>query len=189
MIRAIAAFLDFCYLVRRSAHTESTLAAIDEALARFHRERTVFEIPGLCPDGISLPRQHSMIHYRKVIELFGSPNGLCSSITESKHIKAVKEPWRRSSHYKALGQILLTNQRIDKLAALRADFAARGMLGHPEVTAIATSDEAVTSGIAGIDIDRQLDDEDASAVAGPRTLAEVTLAKRNGLLYCVYYDL
>ncbi|KAJ6617373.1 hypothetical protein B0H10DRAFT_2176466 [Mycena sp. CBHHK59/15] len=25
-----------------------------------------------------------------------APNGLCSSITESKHIKAVKQPWRRS---------------------------------------------------------------------------------------------
>lgn len=63
--------------------------------------------------------------------MFGSPNGLCSSITESKHIKAVKEPWRRSNHYNALGQMLLTNQRNDKLAASTVDFAARGMLDGP----------------------------------------------------------
>jgi hypothetical protein len=76
----------------------------------------------------SLPRQHSLCHYILLIRQFGAPNGLCSSITESKHIKAVKEPWRRSSRFRALGQMLLTNQRLDKLAAARADFEARGML-------------------------------------------------------------
>jgi len=33
-------------------------------------------------------------------------NGLCSSITELKHIKAVKEPWCQSSQYKALIKML-----------------------------------------------------------------------------------
>jgi hypothetical protein len=60
--------------------------------------------------------------------VFGAPNGLCSSITELKHIKAVKEPWRRSDRFDALSQMLLTNQRLDKLAASRVDFADRGML-------------------------------------------------------------
>ncbi|KAG1747571.1 hypothetical protein EDB19DRAFT_1825954 [Suillus lakei] len=55
-------------------------------------------------------------------------NGLCLSITENKHIKAVKEPWRQSSHYKVLGQILLTNQQLDKLSAAQVDFTRRGML-------------------------------------------------------------
>jgi hypothetical protein len=75
-----------------------------------------------------LPRQHSLKHYCLLIQLFGAPNGLCSSITESKHIKAVKEPWRCSSRNEPLGQMLLTNQRLDKLAAAHADFQARGML-------------------------------------------------------------
>ena len=60
--------------------------------------------------------------------MFGTPNGLCSSITESKHILAVKDPYNRSNHCNALGQILLTNQRQDKLAAARVDFEHRGML-------------------------------------------------------------
>ena len=59
---------------------------------------------------------------------FSAPNGLCSSITESKHIKAVKQPWRRSSRYEALGQMLLTNQHLDKLAAAHVNFTHRGML-------------------------------------------------------------
>ncbi|KAH9006672.1 hypothetical protein EDB84DRAFT_1554555 [Lactarius hengduanensis] len=60
--------------------------------------------------------------------MFGTPNGLGSSITESKHIKAVKEPWRRSNRCNALGQMLIINQRLDKLAASRSNFESRRML-------------------------------------------------------------
>ncbi|KAF8237101.1 hypothetical protein L208DRAFT_1113340, partial [Tricholoma matsutake] len=56
------------------------------------------------------------------------PNGLCSSIIKSKHIRAVKRPYRCSSHNKPLGQMLLTNQHIDKLAAAWADFTSHHMM-------------------------------------------------------------
>ena len=69
-----------------------------------------------------------MVHYHSLIQEYGAPNGLCSSITESKHIRAVKEPWRRSNRYEALGQMLVTNQRLDQLVAARTDFENRGML-------------------------------------------------------------
>ncbi len=69
-----------------------------------------------------------MKHYVHLIQEYGAPNGLCSSITESKHIKAVKEPWRRSNRFEALGQMLKTNSRLCKLAAARAHFKKRGML-------------------------------------------------------------
>src|ERR1700721_1909883 len=91
MVRAIAAFLDFCYLIRRSVIDEPTLDAIDDALASFHRARTIFQETGGRPNGFSLPRQHSAKHYHFLIEQFGAPNGICSSITESKHINAVKQ--------------------------------------------------------------------------------------------------
>ncbi|OJT05008.1 hypothetical protein TRAPUB_4221, partial [Trametes pubescens] len=101
---------------------------LNDALARFHQYREVFRVGGVREEGFSLPRQHSMVHYEKRIWDFAAPNGLCSSITESKHIKAVKEPWRRSNRYEALGQMLLTNQRMDKLAISRVHFENRGML-------------------------------------------------------------
>ncbi len=127
MVRAFRAFGEFCYIARCDVHNETTLQELDDALNRFHQYRQIFVTTGVRTD-FSLPRQHSLVHYYALIRLFGAPNGLCSSITESKHIKAVKEPWRRSSRYQALGQMLLTNQRLDKLAACRVDFTARGML-------------------------------------------------------------
>lgn len=127
MVRAISAFLEFCYLVRRSQIDETVLLKIDIAVTNFHREREVFREHGIREDFL-LPRQHSLIHYRHLIQMFGAPNGLCSSITESKHIKAVKEPWRRSNRNDALGQMLLTNQRLDKLTAFRVELQSRSML-------------------------------------------------------------
>jgi hypothetical protein len=128
MVQAIHAFLDFCYIARRDMHDTRSLAALDDALRRFHQHREIFRTSGICVNGFNLPRQHSLTHYVKLIRAFGSPNGLCSSITESKHIKAVKEPWRRSNRFEALGQMLLINQRLDKLAAAHVNFASRGML-------------------------------------------------------------
>jgi hypothetical protein len=128
IIKTLNAFLDFCYIARQNILTEDSLDALDAALGRFHHYREIFRTSGVRPDGFSLPRQHALKHYRRHIENFGAPNGLCSSITESKHIAAVKKPWRRSSRYEALQQMLTINTRNDKLAAARVDFSSRGML-------------------------------------------------------------
>ncbi|KAF9245053.1 hypothetical protein BU15DRAFT_71398 [Melanogaster broomeanus] len=140
IVRTFRAFLEFCYLVRQHVITEKSLKEIEDALSRFHTYREAFRTDN---DPIvttfSLPRQHSAKHYPSLICLFSAPNGLCSSITECKHIKAVKEPWRRSSKYRALGQMLLTNQRLDKLAASRVDFTSRGMMNETCLSAVISS--------------------------------------------------
>ena len=117
VIKTFNAFLDFCYIARQNVLTEDSLDALDTALERFHNYCEVFRMDGVRPDGFSLPRQHALKHYHQNITNFGAPNGLCSSITELKHITAVKKPWRRSSRYEALQQMLTINSRIDKLAA------------------------------------------------------------------------
>ena len=172
MVQALSAFMDFCYLVRRNVLDESILDAIDTAVARFHAYRVIFEDVGI-RNNFSLPRQHSVKHFRLLIQMFGAPNGLCSSITESKHIKAVKEPYRRSSHFEALGQMLLTNQRIDKLAAYRVSLTALKMLDGP----------CLAPGIAPIVPllpPRHDGDPDDGAVDAPRILASVSLARNRG---------
>ena len=129
IVSVFSAYLDFCYLVRRSRIDEDHLAAIESALDRFHGHRKIFQKHGVV-ENFSLPRQHSMVHYVESIALFGAPNGLCSSITETRHISAVKKPWRRSSRFNALAQVLVTNQRLEKLSACRQDFTRRGMLSE-----------------------------------------------------------
>jgi len=128
MVQCVAAFLDACYLVRRADISERTITELEKAIARFHEYRESFRVHGVRPTGFSLPRQHSIIHYPHQIREFGAPAGLCSSITESRHITAVKRPWRRSNRHNALGQMLLTNQRLDKLNAARNEFVHQHLL-------------------------------------------------------------
>ena len=128
VIHTFHAFLDFCYIIRQNVLTEQDLTWLQEALDRFHKFHVIFETTGVRPHEISLPRQHSLVHYASLVRLFGAPNGLCLSLTESKHIRAVKEPWRRSNRNQPLGQMLVTNQRLGQLTAARTDFVDRGML-------------------------------------------------------------
>lgn len=187
MTRAISAFLDFCYLVRRPTITQTTLRDIQKALDRFHRYRPIFQKTGvreLGPKGFSLPRQHALNHYIEHIIAFGAPNGLCSSITESMHIRAVKKPWRRSSRFKALDQILLSNQRLSKLAAIRRSFQQCGMLQGDchtsalrEVARVPESEaQPGTRETAGA----MSENDDCGPVNGPQVLNHVVLARKKG---------
>jgi len=119
--------------------------------------------------------QHSLLHYLHSIHLFGSPNGLCSSITESKHIKAVKEPWRRSSHYNALVQMLRTLCRLDKLAAAWRAFAELGMMDGTTASYTAMihagGEPQPRAAVEGAD-----EDDDNGPTPGPKTLSMVELA-------------
>jgi hypothetical protein len=170
MVHAIGAFMDFCYLVRRSQLDEDTLAAIDTAINRFHHKREIFVDVGVHEDFL-LPHQHSLVHYHRLIELFGAPNGICLSITESKHIKAVKEPWLRSNRNQPLGQMLLTNQRLEKLAASRVDFVVRGMLDGPSGTPLPSEPPS------------DAHDNDAEDVPGMTSLGDMKLARYPGMIY------
>jgi len=117
MIEAIWAFLEFCYIARHDILDTKSLDELEDALNCYHTHRKIFQECGVHANGFNLPQQHSLIHYYQPIREFSAPNGLYSSITESKHIKAVKEPWQCSNCFNALGKMLLTNQWLDKLVA------------------------------------------------------------------------
>lgn len=205
IIKTLNAFLDFCYIAHQNVLTEDSLNALDAALERFHHYREIFRVSGVRPDGFSLPRQHSLKHYCRHIENFGAPNGLCSSITKSKHITAVKKPWRQSGRYEALRQMLIINTRNDKLSAARIDFSSRGMLQgtclgealrlwrhNPSSDTDNDNDDRESgpdgNGEVGGDLDIDDDDDDNDGndgspgpVDGPSILSEVVLALKKGI--------
>lgn len=178
MVRAISSFIEFCYLVRRHVLDDNDLDKLDGYLAEFHEEREIFIEEGI-RDDFCLPRQHALMHYRDMIIQFGAPNGLCSSITESRHKDAVKGPYKRSSKFNALQQMITTNQRLSKLSASAINFGACGMLsgsiwaGHvdpppnPHPTSIA-------------------DDDDGGGIDDRNIMSEVKLAKEPSTCWHVY---
>lgn len=180
MTQAISSFLNVCYIARRADLDHTALQAFDTALAKFYTLREVFHTLGVRPTGFSLPRQHSLSHYSHLIKEFGAPGGVCSSITESRHITAVKKPWRRSSRYQALGQMLVTNQRLDKLAAARVDFINRGMLDatkpqHPGAIQVSVP----MAGRRNEDDDENENEAELHPAAGPSGPARVLMVTGN----------
>ncbi|KAJ4497758.1 hypothetical protein C8R41DRAFT_894448 [Lentinula lateritia] len=170
MTKCIASFLDFCYLVRRSDIDETALKSIENAIATFNHYRDIFQTSGV-REHFSIPRLHSMVHYPFSIMEFASLNGLCSSITESRHITAVKKPWRRSNRYNALSQMLLTNQRLDKLSALRSQLVENHLLLPSRRALPAPFDP---------------ENEDVGPVDSGRAQADVKLAKTRETQYPRY---
>ena len=155
--------------------------------------RVGFETPAdhyVRPEGFSLPHQHFLLYYCRLIELFGAPNGVCTSITENKHIKAVKKPYRRSNHNKLLGQMLITNQRIDKLAAAHMDFTARGMLHGTGLPSYLLGEDGLLAESLMMDPARRplLPDDDDNmelgAVQEPMSQSEIQLARTYGMFSC-----
>ena len=128
MVKVLQAFLNFCYNVWCDIHDTQSLKALDDTLDHFHKHCEIFQMTGVHLNGFNLPHSHVAVHYLHLIWAFGTPNGLCLSITESEHIKAVKEPSCRSSHWNVLKQMLTTISRLDKLVAAWVNFASHGML-------------------------------------------------------------
>ena len=187
MIQAISSFLDVCYIARRADLDKAALKAFDMALTKFYTLREVFITSGVRPTGFSLPQQYSLSHYCHLIEEFGAPGGVCSSITESWHITTVKKPWCRSSRYQALGQMLVTNQRLDKLAAARVDFVNRGMLDpknqqHLGMISVSEGGRENRNG----DEPEDEPEEAEHPLAGPSGTAQVWMVTGNVTLACLY---
>ncbi|KIO02518.1 hypothetical protein M404DRAFT_27764 [Pisolithus tinctorius Marx 270] len=181
IVRTFRALLEFTYLVRRNVLTEETLVAVQDTIDRFHKYREIFHQSGTIQT-FSLPRQHAMKHYPDLIRLFGVPNGLCTSITESKHIDAVKDPYRRTNRNKPLGQMLIINQRLDKLAASRRDFNERGMLEGNCLTAtmqlLSTQDGRENSSTSQVLGSGPCNEDNGEAVDCPTSIeAHVELAR------------
>ncbi|KAI6095452.1 hypothetical protein F5141DRAFT_1191309 [Pisolithus sp. B1] len=120
IVHTFHTFLEFCYLAHHNVIMESALKELNDALQQFYHYHEFFKMVGVATT-FSLPCQHSMKHYVELIQQFGAPNGLCSSMTENKHIKG-------SNKYKALRQMILTNQHLNKLTASQANFTACSMM-------------------------------------------------------------
>ncbi|KAK1223202.1 hypothetical protein PQX77_013925 [Marasmius sp. AFHP31] len=179
IVQCLSSFMEVCYIARKNIITSSNLTSFRHYLNTFHETRKVFVECGVRKD-LSLPRQHSLVHYEDSIRMFGAPNGLCSSITESKHIKAVKEPWRWSSRYNTLKQMVRTILRLDKMAALTRKFKRQGMLDGTasSYTAALLRGESGVADIPHWDDSILNDTDDLGPSEAPRDHTSIRLATK-----------
>jgi hypothetical protein len=144
-----------------------------------------------------------MCHYQYLIQQFGAPNGICTSITEHAHIASIKDPWRRTNKNDPLKQILLVHNRLNLLSAYCTQLEAHGLLKNTALWECmhkedGESSESPTSGHsddgedATVDENTQQwrtaqrrltleeDDDEPSGHLGHTLDADVVLAKTHG---------
>ncbi|KAF9526776.1 hypothetical protein CPB83DRAFT_870277 [Crepidotus variabilis] len=179
VVQCISAFIDASTDIQR----------LKLSIDKFHELRSAFIELGVRAS-ILLPRQHALSHYVLSIILFGAPNGYCSLITESKHIRAVKETWRQSSRFKALLQMLKILLRLEKMDALRQRLTNLGLLRGSTSSFVLRAnhlpleDSKVHSNIleeetTNPEDDAENDDGGPANISPDESLFEVKLAKRN----------
>ncbi|PPR02760.1 hypothetical protein CVT26_009432, partial [Gymnopilus dilepis] len=94
---AITALLDFIYTAQYTSHDTESLAELEDALHRFHQNRSYFLETGV-RDDFNIPKFHSLLHYVESIKLFGTTDNYNTEMFERLHIDFAKLGWRASNH-------------------------------------------------------------------------------------------
>ena len=96
VVKAVHALLDFLYLAQFPSYTSDTLEHLDDSLARFHHNKSVFVDLRLCRD-FNIPKLHNLIHYRMSIALFGMADNYNTKQSERLYIDFAKDAYRATN--------------------------------------------------------------------------------------------
>jgi hypothetical protein len=114
VVKVVRALLDFLYLAQFPSHTTETLHHLDESLAQFHRNKSVFVDLGV-REHFNIPKFHSLIHYHSSISLFGTTDNYNTEQTERLHIDFAKNAYRATNHKDEYPQMTTWLERREKM--------------------------------------------------------------------------
>ncbi|KAJ7707896.1 hypothetical protein B0H16DRAFT_1746444 [Mycena metata] len=114
LVGAVRGLLDFVYLAQYPMHTSETLAHLDNALQRFHDNKSIFVDLGV-RDEFNLPKLHGCCHYTPYIKSFGTTDNYNTAYTERLHIDLAKEAYHSTNFKDEFPQMTLWLERKEKI--------------------------------------------------------------------------
>ncbi|KAI0703890.1 hypothetical protein C8T65DRAFT_810535 [Cerioporus squamosus] len=130
LVRATRALLDFLYIAQYTTQTSRTLRLLDEALEAFHANKDIFVDLGIRTH-FRLPKLHSLDHYRRSIEFFGTTDNYDTQYSERLHIDMAKDAYRATNKKDELTQMTKWLERREKI--LRHEKFVEWQLAQPSV--------------------------------------------------------
>ena len=115
LVCATRAILEFLYLAQLPSHNDETLQDLDDALATFHANKSIFIDLGIRED-FNLPKLHSLQHYVSSIKLFGTTDNYNTEYSEHLHIDLAKEAYAATNHKDELVQMTTWLEWKEKIA-------------------------------------------------------------------------
>ncbi|KAI0334245.1 hypothetical protein GY45DRAFT_1243251 [Cubamyces sp. BRFM 1775] len=135
LVRATRALLDFLYLAQLPTHTSRTLRRLDKALQDFHANKQVFVDLNI-REHFKLPKLHSLEHYRRSIELFGTTDNYDTQYSERLHIDLAKDAYRATNCKDEFAQMTKWLERKEKVQRhekyIQWRLASRSLSSHPQ---------------------------------------------------------
>jgi hypothetical protein len=114
VIMAVRALMDFVYLARYESHTGDTILELQDALKKFHDNKSIFIDLGIRAD-FELPKLHSLSHYASSIRLFGTTDNYNTEQTERLHIDLAKDAYRATNHKNEYSQMTKWLERRERI--------------------------------------------------------------------------
>ena len=114
VVKAARTLLDFLYLAQFPSHTSDTLKRLDDSLARFHHNKSVFVDLGLHRD-FNILKLHSLIHYQTSISLFGTVDNYNTEQSKHLHIDFAKNAYRTTNRRDQYPQMTAWLERHKKV--------------------------------------------------------------------------
>ena len=114
LLRATRAILDFIYLAQYPCHTSDTLPLLNDALSRFHSNKYIFVDLSIRMN-FNLPKLHSLCHYIKMVQLFGTTDNYTTEYTEQLHIDLAKDAYHATNHKEEYYQMTKWLERHKKV--------------------------------------------------------------------------
>jgi hypothetical protein len=143
VVRAATAMMDFIHFASLPAHTDTTLAQLDDALRRFHADKDIFiQLGGRELPHFNLNKLHALLHYTRAIWSHGSLDGYNTEWSERLHIEFAKKGYRASNHINYTAQMTSWMRRREAIAFFRQyiDWAVpaspKPLVDPPEDTSI-----------------------------------------------------
>ncbi len=116
LLRTTKALLDFIYLAQLPIQSNTTLDALEDALHRFHINKSIFVDLGVRAN-FQIPKLEFLREYRRCIQLFGTPDNFNTEYTERLHIDFAKDAYAASNHkdeYPQMTMWLLRKEKVNQ---------------------------------------------------------------------------
>lgn len=114
IIRAVCALLDFAYLAQYPVHSSQTLGHMMEALHRFHENKDIFIQLGARLN-FNINKLHFALHYRLLVERYGTTDNYNTEHTERLHIPYAKDAFEASNGKNEYPQMTHWVERKEKI--------------------------------------------------------------------------
>ncbi|KAI0060270.1 hypothetical protein BV25DRAFT_1807574 [Artomyces pyxidatus] len=114
IVRALRGLLDFAYITQFPVQSGRTLKVMEEALNRFHANKSIFVDLGIRYH-FNFPKMHGLMHFGPSVEWFGTADNFNTSYSERLHIDFTKDAYRATNRKDEYPQMTLWLQRREKI--------------------------------------------------------------------------